>query len=38
MLLLNEFQNKKKDDIPDIDLPKVKVRSLNSLVNGKRLV
>ena len=38
MLLLNEFQNKKKDDIPDIDLPKVKVRSLTSLVNGKRLV
>lgn len=38
MLLLNEFQNKKKDDIPDIDLPKVKVRSLNPLVNSKRLI
>ena len=38
MLLLNEFQNKKKEDITDVNLPKVKVRSLNPLVNGKRLI
>lgn len=38
MLLLNEFQNKKKDDIPYVNLPKVKVRNLNPLVNGKRLI
>ena len=34
----NEFQDKKKVDIPDVDLPKVKVRSLNPLVKGKRLI
>ena len=38
MVLLNEFENKKKIDIHDVDLPNVKVRSLNPLVNGKRLV
>lgn len=38
MSLIHEFQNKKKLDIPDVDLPKVKVRSLNPLVNGKRLI
>lgn len=38
MVLLNEFENKKKMDIHDVDLPNVKVRSLNPLVNGKRLV
>lgn len=35
--LLNEFQTKKLIDIPEIDLPKVKIRDLNPLVNGKRL-
>ncbi len=34
---LEEFKNKKKTDIPNIELPKVKKRDLNPLVNGKRL-
>lgn len=38
MLLLNEFQNKNRVDICDVYLPNVKVRSLNPLVNGKRLI
>lgn len=38
MMLLNEFENKKKMDIHDIDLPKVKVRCLKLLVSGKRLI
>lgn len=32
------FKNIKKESIPDIDLPDVKVRDLNPLVNNKRLV
>lgn len=35
--LISEFENKKISDIPLIEMPKVKVRSLNPLVNGKRL-
>ena len=38
MNLIIEFETKKKKDIPDFDMPKVKVRSLNPLVNGKRLL
>lgn len=38
MSLIIEFETKKKKDIPDFDMPKVKVRSLNPLVNGKRLL
>lgn len=33
---LHIFENIKKDDIPNIKLPKIKVRSLNPLVNSKR--
>ena len=36
--LIYEFQDNKKVDIPNVDLPKVKVRKLNPLVNGKRLI
>ena len=35
---INEFENVKKDEIPEIKLPKVKIRSLNPLVNGKRML
>ena len=35
--LIEKFKNIKKEDIPNIELPKVKVRSLNPLVNGKRI-
>ncbi len=34
--LIDEFENKKLIDIPKIELPKVKIRNLNPLVNGKR--
>lgn len=36
--LLNEFKNIKKENIPNIELPNVKVRKLNAIVNGKRLL
>lgn len=35
--LIDEFENKKIIDVPGIELPKVKVRRLNPLVNGKRM-
>lgn len=35
--LMNEFENKKMADIPEILMPKIKIRDLNPLVNGKRL-
>ena len=33
----NEFENITKNEIPIIDLPKVKIRDLNPLVEGKRI-
>lgn len=36
--LINEFQNIEETDIPEISLPNVKIRKLNPIVNGKRLV
>lgn len=38
MSLIHEFQNKKKLDIEEVYLPKVKIRSLNPLVNGDRMI
>lgn len=35
--LINEFENKKIEDIPDTEIPKLKIRDLNPLVNGKRI-
>ncbi len=35
--LINKFTTIKKEAIPSIDLPKVKVRTLNPLVNNQRL-
>lgn len=35
--LMNEFENKRMFDIPNLEMPKVKVRSLNPLVKGKRI-
>lgn len=37
LLYLDEFENIKAKDIPKIDLPNVKARKLNLLVNGERL-
>ena len=34
---LKEFKTITLDKIPDIDMPLVKVRKLNPVVNGKRL-
>lgn len=34
---LYKFQNIKKEDIPVIDLPNVKIRDLSPIVNGKRI-
>ncbi len=36
--LIDEFQNIKMEDIPNIELPKVKIRKLNPLLDNKRLV
>ena len=36
--LIDEFQNIKMEDISDIELPNVKIRKLNPLLNAKRLV
>lgn len=33
----NEFENISKSEIPDIDLPDVKIRDLNPIANGKRI-
>lgn len=35
--LIFEFENKQLDDIPKIELPNVKVRDLNPIVNGERI-
>ena len=35
--LLWKFENIKKEDIPNIELPKVKIRKLNPIVNGTRV-
>lgn len=35
---LLEFQSIKKEEIPNTSLPKVKVRALNPIVNGKRML
>lgn len=35
--LMNLFYNIKLNDIPDIELPDVKIRDLNPLLNGKRV-
>jgi len=37
LVLIDEFQNIKECDIPNIELPNVKVRKLNPIVNGNRL-
>lgn len=36
-ILIDEFENIKVSDVPEIELPKVKIRNLNPLVNGKRI-
>lgn len=36
--LLRKFETIKREDIPDITLANVKVRNINPLVNGKRLI
>lgn len=36
--LLNEFETIKKEDIPSTEIPKLKARKLNPLVNGKRII
>ena len=36
--LIDKFQNIKMEDIPDIELPNVKIRKLNPLFDAKRLV
>lgn len=35
--LLNEFETKKISNIPELEIPKIKIRDLNPLVNGKRI-
>lgn len=35
---LTKFMNIKKEDIPEINLSNIKIRALNPLVNGKRLI
>ena len=34
---LNEFKYIKKEAIPDIDFPKIKIRNLYPLVDGRRI-
>ena len=36
--LINKFQNIRREDIPIINMPYVKKRNINPLVNGKRLI
>ena len=33
----NEFENISQNEIPDIDLPDVKIRDLKPIANGKRI-
>ena len=35
--LILKFENVKKEEIPDIELPKVKIRKLNPIVSGTRI-
>ncbi len=35
--LIYEFENKKLEDIPNINIPNIKIRDLNPLVNGIRI-
>ena len=35
--LLTEIKTKKKKDIPNLEIPNIKIRSLNPLVNNKRI-
>lgn len=35
--LISKFENVKKEEIPDIELPKVKIRKLNPIVSGTRI-
>ena len=35
--LIFKFENIKKSDIPTLELPKIKMRKLNPIVNGKRI-
>lgn len=35
--LIFEFENKKIEDIPKTDIPKIKIRNLSPLANGKRI-
>ena len=35
--LISNFENAKKEDIPYIELPEIKVRNLNPIVDGKRI-
>ena len=34
--LISNFENAKKDDIPEIELPEIKVRDLNPITDGRR--
>ena len=36
--MLDRFKNIKLNEITDIDIPNIKVRTLNPLVNGKRFI
>ena len=36
-LLIWQFENIKKEEIPNIKLPKVKIRDLKPIVNGTRI-
>lgn len=36
-LLIWQFENIKKEDIPNIELPKVKIRDLKPIINGTRI-
>ncbi len=36
--MVERFQTIRKDEIPNIELPHIKVRDINPLVKGKRLI
>ena len=36
--MISDFENAKKEDIIDIELPEIKARSLNPIVDGKRII
>ena len=35
--LMTEFENVKKEDIPNMIFPEIKIRKLNPIVNGIRI-